>query len=58
MVFSFFHEILLQMEHQWENFTFSFGPEGWRAKNHIYSPGTKPGGGAQHRPGLSRNGRP
>ncbi|CAB3223610.1 unnamed protein product [Arctia plantaginis] len=46
----------VMMEHQWENFTFALGPEGWRAKNHIYSPGIKPGGGAQHRPGLSRNG--
>ncbi|XP_052759356.1 androglobin-like [Galleria mellonella] len=44
------------VEHQWENFVFSIGPEGWRAKYHIYSPGTKPGGGTQHRPGLSKNG--
>ncbi|XP_045497359.1 uncharacterized protein LOC123695528 [Colias croceus] len=44
------------VEHQWENFTFSIGPEGWRARYHIYSPGLKPGGGAQHRPGLSKNG--
>ncbi|KAL0892706.1 hypothetical protein ABMA27_014424 [Loxostege sticticalis] len=44
------------VEHQWENFAFSFAPEGWRARYHIYSPGTKSGGGAQHRPGLSKNG--
>ncbi|XP_028177380.1 uncharacterized protein LOC114365106, partial [Ostrinia furnacalis] len=44
------------VEHQWENFAFSFAPEGWRARYHIYSPGTKPGGGQQHRPGLSKNG--
>ncbi|CAK1546934.1 unnamed protein product [Leptosia nina] len=44
------------VEHQWENFTFTIGPEGWRARYHIYSPGLKPGGGAQHRPTLSKNG--
>ncbi|KAG6447106.1 hypothetical protein O3G_MSEX004755 [Manduca sexta] len=46
----------LIVEHQWENFVFSFAPEGWRAKYHIYSPGMKPGGGQQHRPGLSKTG--
>ncbi|XP_072932281.1 uncharacterized protein [Epargyreus clarus] len=46
----------LATEHQWENFVFSFAPEGWRARYHIYSPGVKPGGGPQHRPGLSKNG--
>ncbi|XP_059059121.1 androglobin-like [Achroia grisella] len=44
------------VEHQWENFVFNVGPEGWRGRYHIYAPGTKPGGGSQHRPGLSRNG--
>ncbi|KAM3955742.1 uncharacterized protein ACR2FA_010327 [Aphomia sociella] len=44
------------VEHQWENFAFTIAPEGWRARYHIYSPGTKPGGGTQHRPGLSKNG--
>ncbi|XP_053607225.1 uncharacterized protein LOC128673424 isoform X2 [Plodia interpunctella] len=44
------------VEHQWENFIFSLQPDGWRARYHIYSPGMKPGGGAQHRPGLSKNG--
>ncbi|XP_063361816.1 uncharacterized protein LOC134650812 [Cydia amplana] len=43
------------VEHQWENFSFVL-PEGWRPRYHIYSPGTKPGGGAQHRPLLSKNG--
>ncbi|CAH0578986.1 unnamed protein product [Chrysodeixis includens] len=43
-------------EHQWENFLCSFSPEGWRAKYHIYSPGTRPGGGPAHKPGLSKNG--
>ncbi|RVE45949.1 hypothetical protein evm_009422 [Chilo suppressalis] len=44
------------VEHQWENFSFSMAPEGWRPRYHIYSPGVKPGGGQQHRPGLSKNG--
>ncbi|XP_047518059.1 androglobin-like [Pieris napi] len=46
----------ITVEHQWENFAFSLPPEGWRARYHIYSPGLKPGGGAQHRPVLSKNG--
>ncbi|XP_075973173.1 uncharacterized protein LOC142974618 isoform X2 [Anticarsia gemmatalis] len=46
----------VMIEHQWENFSCSFGAEGWRAKYHIYSPGSKPGGGPQHRPTLSKNG--
>ncbi|XP_028028057.1 uncharacterized protein LOC114241421 [Bombyx mandarina] len=44
------------VEHQWENFLFNLPPEGWRAKFHIYSPGMKPSGGQQHKPGLSKNG--
>ncbi|XP_063533685.1 uncharacterized protein LOC134743983 [Cydia strobilella] len=43
------------VEHQWENFSFVL-PDGWRPRYHIYSPGTKPGGGTQHRPLLSKNG--
>ncbi|CAH0701451.1 unnamed protein product [Spodoptera exigua] len=46
----------LAIEHQWEMFSCSFGQEGWRPKYHIYSPGTKPGGGTQHKPTLSKNG--
>nr|XP_049699954.1 uncharacterized protein LOC110378241 [Helicoverpa armigera] len=46
----------LMVEHQWEYFTFFYPPEGWRPKYHIYSPGTKPGGGPQHKPGLSKSG--
>ncbi|XP_013168991.1 PREDICTED: uncharacterized protein LOC106118790 [Papilio xuthus] len=48
--------LVLQVEHQWENFVFSLPPEGWRARYHIYSPGLKYGGGQQHRPTLSKNG--
>ncbi|XP_060802904.1 uncharacterized protein LOC106141840 [Amyelois transitella] len=44
------------IEHQWENFACTLQPEGWRARYHVYSPGIKPGGGQQHRPGLSKNG--
>ncbi|XP_026332962.1 uncharacterized protein LOC113239986 [Hyposmocoma kahamanoa] len=44
------------VEHQWDLFTASFGPEGWRARYHIYAPGMKSGGGPQHRPTLSKNG--
>ncbi|XP_068632051.1 uncharacterized protein [Battus philenor] len=44
------------VEHQWENFVFALPPEGWCPRCHIYSPGLKYGGGAQHRPTLSRNG--
>ncbi|XP_041978628.1 LOW QUALITY PROTEIN: uncharacterized protein LOC121732740 [Aricia agestis] len=43
-------------EHQSHGFTFKVGPEGWRPFYHIYSLGVKPGGGAHHRPYLSRNG--
>ncbi|XP_063618676.1 uncharacterized protein LOC134791558 [Cydia splendana] len=43
------------VEHLWENFSFVL-PDGWRPRYHIYSPGTKPGGGMQHRPQLSKNG--
>ncbi|XP_050683340.1 androglobin-like [Leptidea sinapis] len=46
----------LVVEHQWELFNCSLPPEGWRARCHIYSPGLKSGGGAQHRPTLSKNG--
>uniref|UniRef100_A0A2A4JLU7 Calpain catalytic domain-containing protein n=1 Tax=Heliothis virescens TaxID=7102 RepID=A0A2A4JLU7_HELVI len=46
----------LMVEQQSEAFTFVYPPEGWRPKYHIYSPGTKPGGGTQHKPGLSKTG--
>ncbi|KAI5635432.1 hypothetical protein NE865_11805 [Phthorimaea operculella] len=49
-------ENLVHTEHQWDYFNFAFGPEGWRARYHIYSPGMKGGGGPQHRPYLSKNG--
>lgn len=38
-------------------FTCTFSQEGWRPKYHIYSPGMKPGGGTQHKPALSKNGK-
>ncbi|XP_049869345.1 uncharacterized protein LOC126369096 [Pectinophora gossypiella] len=46
----------LPVEHQWESFNATYGPEGWRARYHIYSPGMKSGGGVTHRPGISKTG--
>ncbi|CAH0719638.1 unnamed protein product, partial [Brenthis ino] len=48
--------VIFEIEHQWEHFIFNMGPEGWRSRYHIYSPGLKSGGGPQHRPTLSKNG--